>query len=198
MVLSNRFVRSATWEGMATDSGASTSKLVDLMARLAAGGVGLIACQWAKHLGAEVIAVESGDKTLRAAIERERNRIALAENELRPRLDFGMEVKQPFGSVAEGGESRDETDTVIGFEFTVPLQRRAAQGKLAQAEAELAKAQADLGAAASIMRRDAPKVVELRQRVASLKRQIDKQNRRLVNGNSDSINTSIARSIESP
>ena len=42
MVLSNRFVRSATWEGLATDDGASTSKLVDLMARLAAGGVGLI------------------------------------------------------------------------------------------------------------------------------------------------------------
>ena len=42
MVLSNRFVRSATWEGLATNDGASTSKLVDLMARLAAGGVGLI------------------------------------------------------------------------------------------------------------------------------------------------------------
>jgi len=42
MVLSNRFVRSATWEGLATDDGASTSKLVDLMATLAAGGVGLI------------------------------------------------------------------------------------------------------------------------------------------------------------
>jgi 2,4-dienoyl-CoA reductase-like NADH-dependent reductase (Old Yellow Enzyme family) len=42
MVLSNRFVRSATWEGLATDDGASTSKLVDLMARLAAGGVALI------------------------------------------------------------------------------------------------------------------------------------------------------------
>ncbi len=42
MLLANRFVRSATWEGMATDDGASTSKLVDLMARLAAGGVGLI------------------------------------------------------------------------------------------------------------------------------------------------------------
>ena len=42
MVLANRFVRSATWEGMATDNGASTSKLVDLMARLAGGGVGLI------------------------------------------------------------------------------------------------------------------------------------------------------------
>lgn len=42
MVLSNRFVRAATWEGMATDDGACTSELVDLMARLAAGGVGLI------------------------------------------------------------------------------------------------------------------------------------------------------------
>jgi 2,4-dienoyl-CoA reductase-like NADH-dependent reductase (Old Yellow Enzyme family) len=42
MVLSNRFVRSATWEGLATNDGASTSKLVDLMARLANGGVGLI------------------------------------------------------------------------------------------------------------------------------------------------------------
>ena len=42
MVLSNRFVRSATWEGLASDDGASTSKLVDLMAKLAAGGVGLI------------------------------------------------------------------------------------------------------------------------------------------------------------
>jgi 2,4-dienoyl-CoA reductase-like NADH-dependent reductase (Old Yellow Enzyme family) len=42
MVLANRFVRSATWEGLAADSGASTSKLVDLMTGLAAGGVGLI------------------------------------------------------------------------------------------------------------------------------------------------------------
>jgi 2,4-dienoyl-CoA reductase-like NADH-dependent reductase (Old Yellow Enzyme family) len=38
----NRFVRSATWEGLATDSGASTSRLNDLMAELARGGVGLI------------------------------------------------------------------------------------------------------------------------------------------------------------
>jgi 2,4-dienoyl-CoA reductase-like NADH-dependent reductase (Old Yellow Enzyme family) len=42
MVLSNRFVRAATWEGLATDDGASSSRLVDIMARLAAGGVGLI------------------------------------------------------------------------------------------------------------------------------------------------------------
>ncbi|MGD8883745.1 MAG: NADH:flavin oxidoreductase [Desulfobacterales bacterium] len=40
--LKNRFVRSATWEGMATDDGACTPKLIDLMIELAKGGVGLI------------------------------------------------------------------------------------------------------------------------------------------------------------
>ena len=40
--LKNRFVRSATWEGMAADDGAFTPKLIDLMIMLAKGGVGLI------------------------------------------------------------------------------------------------------------------------------------------------------------
>jgi 2,4-dienoyl-CoA reductase-like NADH-dependent reductase (Old Yellow Enzyme family) len=42
MKLANRFVRSATWEGMATDDGACTPKLIDLMVNLARGGMGLI------------------------------------------------------------------------------------------------------------------------------------------------------------
>jgi 2,4-dienoyl-CoA reductase-like NADH-dependent reductase (Old Yellow Enzyme family) len=42
MTLSNRFVRSATWEGMAADDGACTPKLIDAMAALAEGGIGLI------------------------------------------------------------------------------------------------------------------------------------------------------------
>lgn len=42
MTLKNRFVRSATWEGMAAEDGACTPKLVDTIARLAEGGVGLI------------------------------------------------------------------------------------------------------------------------------------------------------------
>jgi len=42
MVLSNRFVRSATWEGMAASDGAVTPKLIATMAALARGGVGLI------------------------------------------------------------------------------------------------------------------------------------------------------------
>jgi len=42
MTLANRFVRSATWEGMAADDGTCTPKLAELMGTLAGGGVGLI------------------------------------------------------------------------------------------------------------------------------------------------------------
>jgi 2,4-dienoyl-CoA reductase-like NADH-dependent reductase (Old Yellow Enzyme family) len=42
MKLANRFVRSATWEGMAADDGACTPKLIDLIVSLARGDVGLI------------------------------------------------------------------------------------------------------------------------------------------------------------
>ena len=42
MVLANRFIRSATWEGLATEDGSSTPKLVEVLAHLARGGVGLI------------------------------------------------------------------------------------------------------------------------------------------------------------
>ena len=42
MTLANRFVRSATWEGMASEEGAVTPVLKDLNVDLARGGVGLI------------------------------------------------------------------------------------------------------------------------------------------------------------
>lgn len=42
MTLENRFVRSATWKGLAFEDGAVTTKLVEAMVRLAQGRVGLI------------------------------------------------------------------------------------------------------------------------------------------------------------
>ena len=42
MSLPNRFVRSATWEGMAADDGSCTSKLIETMLELARGGMGMI------------------------------------------------------------------------------------------------------------------------------------------------------------
>jgi 2,4-dienoyl-CoA reductase-like NADH-dependent reductase (Old Yellow Enzyme family) len=42
MTIANRFVRSATWEGMAADDGAVAPRLIETMTALAKGGVGLI------------------------------------------------------------------------------------------------------------------------------------------------------------
>ncbi len=42
MQLSNRFVRSATWEGLAGEDGSVTPRLIKMMTELAGGGVGLI------------------------------------------------------------------------------------------------------------------------------------------------------------
>jgi len=42
MTLANRFIRSATWEGMAAADGRVTSRLIETMVALAKGGVGLI------------------------------------------------------------------------------------------------------------------------------------------------------------
>ena len=42
MSLANRFVRSATWEGLATDNSYCSPELTQLLVRLAKGGVGLI------------------------------------------------------------------------------------------------------------------------------------------------------------
>ena len=42
MMLKNRFVRSATWEGMAGEDGACTRKITNVMTDLAEGQVGLI------------------------------------------------------------------------------------------------------------------------------------------------------------
>lgn len=73
---------------------------------------------------------------LRLALQRAKNTIALSKNELKPRLDVNFEVSRDVGAVAEGGISRDSTDTIIAFKFSVPFQQRGAIGKLAKAEAE--------------------------------------------------------------
>jgi len=74
---------------------------------------------------------------LRTAIDRARNRISLAENSLRPRVDLGFELSHGLGSVAEGGPSRDSTDAMVSLNFSVPLQQRAARGRLARERAEI-------------------------------------------------------------
>jgi outer membrane protein TolC len=60
----------------------------------------------------------------------------LAENDLMPRLDVRGEVSQDVGPVGSGGISRRPTEAVVGVRFSLPLERRAARGRIADAMAE--------------------------------------------------------------
>ena len=85
MKLNNRFVRSATWEGMAADDGSCTPKLISLMADLARGGVGLIISshsyvQKIGHTSFRQIGIHSDDmipglKKMTAAVHDQRGKI---------------------------------------------------------------------------------------------------------------------------
>ncbi len=74
---------------------------------------------------------------LQTALERAEYRIALAENSLKPRVDLSFEVARDFGSVAEGGPSREGTDTIVGVSFSVPLQQRTALGRVRRETAQI-------------------------------------------------------------
>ena len=76
-------------------------------------------------------------RILRTGAERAQQKLALSENELQPRLDLNMELAEGFGTLGEGGASRDGTDAVVGFTFSVPLERRQAKGRITQARARL-------------------------------------------------------------
>lgn len=70
-------------------------------------------------------------------IDQSTARLMLAENDLSPRLDLRGEVGKDFGAVGLGGPSRTPLDAVVGFRFSVPLQNRAAKGRVAEARAEI-------------------------------------------------------------
>lgn len=85
----------------------------------------------------EILELRPELRNFRLAIQRAENKIELRRNDLQPQLDLKAELSRDFGPVGDGGSSFDSTDTVVGVTFTVPLQRREAQGRLQRAEAEL-------------------------------------------------------------
>ena len=67
----------------------------------------------------------------------------LAENDLKPRLDLKAEVSKDFGPVGPGGSNRTPAEAYVGFSFSVPLQRRDARGRIAEAEEAAARNEQD-------------------------------------------------------
>lgn len=74
---------------------------------------------------------------LERAFQQAENKLLLAENNLLPRFDFSTELSTDVGDVAEGGQSRDSTDAIVAFTFSVPLQRRTAKGQKVETEAKM-------------------------------------------------------------
>jgi 2,4-dienoyl-CoA reductase-like NADH-dependent reductase (Old Yellow Enzyme family) len=83
--LENRFIRSATWEGMAGEDGSCAPKLIHLMSDLARGGVGLIitshsyvqkvGCARNRQLGIDSDNMIPGLKEMSAAVHKHRGKI---------------------------------------------------------------------------------------------------------------------------
>lgn len=84
-----------------------------------------------------VVAQRPEIETLGLSLERARQKLRLGENSLKPQLALMGEVSRDFGSVAEGGSSRDSTDAVMGVRFSIPLGQRAARGSITRAKADM-------------------------------------------------------------
>jgi len=76
-------------------------------------------------------------QSLGARLAQSEIKLALAENELKPRLDLRGELAYDIGATGSGGKSRNGEEAIVGLRLTVPLQRRAAKGKIAEARAEI-------------------------------------------------------------
>ncbi len=108
--LPNRFVRSATWEGLADDDGSVTPRLCDMMADLARGEVGLIISGHAyvspegqaglKQLGAYSDKLEDGLASLAKAVHDAGGRIALQLAHAGTQANAGLSGKRPVGPSA--------------------------------------------------------------------------------------------------
>lgn len=76
-------------------------------------------------------------RTIELRMDLARQRLALDRNQLLPRLDVAVEVSRDLGGLGVGGVSREGTESKVGLTFRVPLQNRAARGRLMQTEAEI-------------------------------------------------------------
>ena len=76
-------------------------------------------------------------QTILARVDQASARLALAENDLKPRLDLRGELGKDLGAKGLGGSSRTPLEGIVGFRFSVPLQNRSARGRVAEARAEI-------------------------------------------------------------
>jgi outer membrane protein TolC len=64
-------------------------------------------------------------------------KLALARNDMKPRLDLMGDVAKDVGPEGLGGSSRTPLEMIVGVTFKIPLQNRKARGKLAESQAKM-------------------------------------------------------------
>ncbi|CAH0498713.1 TolC family protein [Novosphingobium sp. CECT 9465] len=72
-------------------------------------------------------------QALLARIDQNSIRVRMAENEQRPRLDLRAEASQDIGP---GSPVRTQPEALFGLRFSLPLEQRAARGRIAEVAAE--------------------------------------------------------------
>jgi 2,4-dienoyl-CoA reductase-like NADH-dependent reductase (Old Yellow Enzyme family) len=128
MQLRNRFVRSATWEGMAGDDGSVTDRIIDMYAGLAEGGVGLIitghayvsregqAVPW--QLGVHDDGVISGLGRLADAVHEKGGKIAIQLSHAGCRGAVNLTGVEPIGPSAMKGDQGQMCREMEGDDFS--------------------------------------------------------------------------------
>ncbi len=127
MSLTNRFVRSATWEGMAKEDGSCPRKLTDLMVRLAKGGVGLIITSHAyvsregqaRHwqLGIYSDELVSGLAAIADAVHKAGGKIAVQLAHAGCHADPNLTGQMPLGPSSMNGEGVPNCLEMTGNDF---------------------------------------------------------------------------------
>ncbi len=150
LALPNRFIRSATWEGLAAENGDCTPELVELMEDLAGGNPGLIITGHAyvspagqatlRQLGVDHDGRIEGLNEMTAAVHRKGGRIIMQLAHGGLRADAKLSNMMPMGpSVAEGlivPPGREMTaEDIRQFERDQAYFRRAAKSLKANIQA---------------------------------------------------------------
>jgi 2,4-dienoyl-CoA reductase-like NADH-dependent reductase (Old Yellow Enzyme family) len=116
LIVPNRFIRSATWEGLAAPDGSCTDELVRLMAMLAEGGVGLIISSHAfirpegyavrGQIGVHHDDLTAGLARMTDAVHRKGGRIALQLAHGGLLADTQLTGQPPFAPSQAGGPEK--------------------------------------------------------------------------------------------
>ncbi|MEQ8663747.1 MAG: TolC family protein [Gammaproteobacteria bacterium] len=94
----------------------------------------------AELLAAEVLAIRPELAQLENRLAVERQRLALAENELMPRVDLGVKGAHDVGA---GPRSRQGFEAIVDLTVSIPLETRRGRGRIAESRARMTQLELD-------------------------------------------------------